>query len=595
MRTWQLVIVMLLTRVHAGFADVSVSLDESNRFLLHGEGEQLLGIEFRSPSGSLVPDIDESASPFSFLVSNTPSKVTYGNLGNALTLNGTVALDSGWDSTSGIRDITAAWGDGPNVRDAILHYGRLPNVGVSVNAGGELVLSGQGESLTELTFTSRSGSLRPATGATPFENLAVNTNEEIRFLSPSGVKVDGDLTLGVGWSSDLFTRDVRYSYQLDSSEQLTGPSSIAHTDYAYELPEFDPLRVHVNEDLRFVISGDGQPVSKFKLFSSASSLTPSADSSPFSELNFNSSSHIELVAPQGLVIDGDVVLETKWSPSAQPDVRVVYDLLGDLTGGRLQLTSQDYPTVPDHVRLGVEPILVTLDDQNRFVITGNGQQIRGIEFKSNAGVLVPGGLETAPFPHVLSNTENNITLGILGEDADITGSFTMDFGVKSAADLADVTIGVGYGKTIVEIEPNFVCNECSLPTAALSEGGGILIENAPELVTEIRIASTLVPLNELVLPDGIEADQVSEQELVLRSETGFGQDVLRNLSLTWARSQDEAVFVSFTLSNGPSFGPLPLSLASQGLVPEPSASWLFLIGAMTGLLGRVRRPRQRMS
>ena len=68
------------------FGQFSVSLNEDSNFVLSGQKAELVGVEFESPSGVLVPASD--AGPFQFLLMNNPTSVTFGSLRPAVDLDG---------------------------------------------------------------------------------------------------------------------------------------------------------------------------------------------------------------------------------------------------------------------------------------------------------------------------------------------------------------------------------------------------------------------------------------------------------------------------------------------------------------------------
>ena len=117
--------VLLTSQVCLGV--VSVSMDEQFHFVLNGQGEQLTGLEFASESGALVPAPpgggSASAEPFTFLLSNTPNQITYGNLGTGVTIDGSVTLMAGWDPLVATRDVEVNWGNGAVPVSAELVYG----------------------------------------------------------------------------------------------------------------------------------------------------------------------------------------------------------------------------------------------------------------------------------------------------------------------------------------------------------------------------------------------------------------------------------------------------------------------------------------
>ena len=95
----------------------------NNKLVITGSELSLLGLDFKSRSGSLIPatgpvkfttvDVeaelgDPSAAPFQFFLSNSPNQITLGNLGRESFLNGSVTLGIGW--SFGAADLTVDYG-----------------------------------------------------------------------------------------------------------------------------------------------------------------------------------------------------------------------------------------------------------------------------------------------------------------------------------------------------------------------------------------------------------------------------------------------------------------------------------------------------
>ena len=73
---------------------ISVKLNDDNRFVVSAVAQPLLGINFLSGGGGLVPGT--SPAPFELFVSNTPRLVTLGTFGRLVNFDGNVTLDVGW-------------------------------------------------------------------------------------------------------------------------------------------------------------------------------------------------------------------------------------------------------------------------------------------------------------------------------------------------------------------------------------------------------------------------------------------------------------------------------------------------------------------
>ena len=460
-----------------------------------------------------------------------------------------------------------------------------------MNADQQLVLSGVGQQLSEMTFRSASNSLVPVDVAAPFASTLVNTVGEIKLVSPAPVTIDGDVALGVGWSDHVYTRDVEFEYKIFDAESV-GRKLIRAIDYDYRIPQFPRMGVHINDDFQFVISGEELPLARFAITSSSGTIVPADNAGPFESLSSNTVNRVTF-EPLGdmLILDGEVTLGAAWDPTGREDLYINYELVGELRDEAYRLSSTSYPVVAQFIKLGVDPILITLDDQNRFVITGTGQQVSGIEFKSDDGALTESQQGTAPFPFVLANTSNQVTLGIIENPAEILGSYVMDFGLTSADALADISITVGYGAIPVSLDANIVCATCELPTVTVSDDRELVFRNFPEKITEIRFTSNEGGLESLDLPDQFTLTQASDTEVIITSPDGFGPETLHGLAVSWGVVSDQQVFVSYTFPDGATFGPLPLSLQVSEAIPEPQAAILLFLGS--ALLFGQRRKRQR--
>ena len=70
------------------------------------------GLDFKSSNDMLIPVPDNAGAPFTFLLSNTSSNVTYGNLGTAVTFADGTTTELSVGAQAGA-EITASWGNGP--------------------------------------------------------------------------------------------------------------------------------------------------------------------------------------------------------------------------------------------------------------------------------------------------------------------------------------------------------------------------------------------------------------------------------------------------------------------------------------------------
>lgn len=82
----------------SAFAQLSVSLNEDSYFVLSGKEPELLGVQFESPNGVLIPVPDDDAGPFQFLLSNGATQVTFGALEPSVDLDGELVFPAGIDT-----------------------------------------------------------------------------------------------------------------------------------------------------------------------------------------------------------------------------------------------------------------------------------------------------------------------------------------------------------------------------------------------------------------------------------------------------------------------------------------------------------------
>ncbi len=101
---------------------VFVTVNDAGQLVMSGDNVELLGVDFQSESGSLIPNVDASrpndASPFEFMLENARYQATFGGLNGVVLLNGSITFNVGWDFATGEQDLFAQWGgveDGPPI------------------------------------------------------------------------------------------------------------------------------------------------------------------------------------------------------------------------------------------------------------------------------------------------------------------------------------------------------------------------------------------------------------------------------------------------------------------------------------------------
>lgn len=119
-------------------AKLTVALNEQNEIVITAvETLQLVGLELRSSSGSLLPvgggGVDESAEPFLEFLANSAQRIIYTSQNWPLQLSGSLTLDASWSSGTTSRDLVVEYrlaGDDSTTQVAYVSEPlRLPFVG----------------------------------------------------------------------------------------------------------------------------------------------------------------------------------------------------------------------------------------------------------------------------------------------------------------------------------------------------------------------------------------------------------------------------------------------------------------------------------
>jgi|GEM_PF-5433142 len=232
-----------------------------------------------------------------------------------------------------------------------------------------------------------------------------------------------------------------------------------------------------------------------------------------------------------------------------------------------------------------QPLLITLDHNDDFVVTGTGQEIVGIEFVAPEGTFeaAPGSVtlmdptsgefETsipAPFQVSLEINSAQVIYGVLGP-VPIRGSYPMYFGPTDLSLLNDVQINIAHDFIVTENPMNFRCDGCEFPEVSLNANGGIEITNINDPIQNLTFYSKGGGLEVTELPLGITVAGASPTQLTITSSEGILPDALSQLDFLEPISAIGTVFAEFTLADAVTFGPF----AVDATVPEPDASLLF--------------------
>ena len=282
----------------------------------------------------------------------------------------------------------------------------------------------------------------------------------------------------------------------------------------------------------------------------------------------------------------------------------------------------------------VRPLLITLDQNDDFVITGDGQQLYGIRFEGPSGTFesAPGtgarpaatgnvltGSAPAPFQFLLSNLTHDVTLATLGTPALVDGSFPLQFGPTNLSLLEDIEVQIGLADHPEPVDNplDFVCMECNFPNVELTPDGGIVVHNINDPIILLTLMSDS-GIDVTELPAGVSIVDASATSITLENPSGFSAESLRSMGvlpgsgvltamdvpmdmdegMMAAKSDDlmgllstEPVFAQFTLASNVSFGPFAIQ-ATEAVVPEPELTvWTLLPICLLGLLSLRRRTR----
>ena len=110
-RTALILILCLTATAKLQGQSVTGSVNSDGMVVLTGDSVEFFGIDLISQGGFLVPVTNGDASPFSFLLTNSPNQITFANLGEPVVLNGEMVLGAGYDVDGpGIGDLTGEWG-----------------------------------------------------------------------------------------------------------------------------------------------------------------------------------------------------------------------------------------------------------------------------------------------------------------------------------------------------------------------------------------------------------------------------------------------------------------------------------------------------
>lgn len=570
----------------SGSEGISLSLDANNRFVISGAGQQVIGIDIQSPSGSLTPGTTGETSAFSFVRNNTAERQTYTVFGDAgaVNVNGDITLSGGWNPF-GVADVTYRYNlIGPRtsgMQNLEISDSERQTLDIRLNEDYQFVVSGTGQSLNQITFRSANGALNTADTPGPFSSLDANTENEIVFSAPGNLTIDGDVTLPAGWNRVLGYRDVRYGYTVDGF--TVEPQLIPGSIYPTTAPPTSMIFGSVGLDSGMIqLTGEGHELRDIRITSRSGALVHDGVSAgPFESVVQSTPTSVTLETSGYVPLDGTLVLPIGFDiNSNQQDLKFRYSQVGlpNLRGP----FSVTYPPA-------LTPLRSWFDQDGNLVVQGIGHEVEKLEFFSEAGALVPGTLPD-PFTSFIENSAERISLaGNVSLDGNVTLSAQWNetaSDVKFTYMLADSD--VVFGPRSVTYPPANVISIVAAPS--LSDSLVLSANNLEILGVEIRSLSNALVVQDLSRADFGPFDIVeeySEGHIRLRSSDPVTIDWVR-LPVEWNIDREADLQVIFVPA-----GSRAISAVVQydgAVVPEPACTTLAL-PVLVGLLGLAKRRR----
>lgn len=589
---------------------IQVGLSPEFNFTLTGLGHQLNAFEFVSEGASLKPA--SSPAPFASLAENTANRVRYEQLGDSVTLDGTITLDSGWSDFIGARDVSFSYehveqgnvvqsGPANLSRSAYPPLQNWPSVRAVFNSDSFAVLTGTGQPLRNYSLTSRSGSLIPGSDPGPFATVTGDANAVRYDAGPSNfVTLDGTLVLDTQWrlGEPESRSDVRTEYLIAGNPN---PRFGSVTTYPRE-QFWRRIDVQLDDEDRFVITGSGQPLRRFDLTSGSGSLIPSEDLGPFTSFASNQNNFVSYEANENILLDGSITLGTKWDRAGFQDVRYEYDLdkvSRDVSGS---VANNAYPRVPVCFDGRINELGISIDRRNRFVLEGDGHGLTTLSLSSASGSLVPG--ESAgPFASFGSNTTELVEFSSDGL-VTINGTVVLSTGWNENAENVDVVADFGS----VHL-PSTSFRTCTDDPGVIGGGGfgtgfpidGLFLQvvddeiflnsNFPVQISGLDLQSpngSLVPVSEDLGPAPFAFFLSNTANQITWGNLGTTVTVNGSLN-TGARYVGSNPARDIQASWGDGATPVAIPVFTGVIIPEPCSGLLLWTGLLIGLMGRRTR------
>ena len=174
-----------------------------------------------------------------------------------------------------------------------------------------------------------------------------------------------------------------------------------------------------------------------------------------------------LIVLAGLSVEffEDVTIDVGWKESSSTEQLIVefvdensYWQAAVLFGERLSDSNGIETTSPDFDQESSNPLVVSLNEDNFFVISGEGQSVPAVNLKSPSGGLIPG-TSPKPFEFFVVNSPRQVIMGTWGSYVTTEGNVVLDVRWKSDVDIGDLVVEYGGANaTVLAATLNIHCD-----------------------------------------------------------------------------------------------------------------------------------------
>ena len=390
----------------ADYPSLSISATVSEAFgnpiVLHGTGQYVGAITFRSESGSLRPGTDPA--PFDAFGESNSNAVNL-NSNGFVQLDGSLTTDVQYDFAKNGRDISFEYtvSGSDEVREREITSYPLPpdRLIAELRNNGEMhefVFSRRvSDPISSITFTSPSGSL--LVGESEAFTFGEVSPTRVELVTDDPVRLSRNYQSGVGYNEFVAGEDVEISFTVP---RIAGPVEGLVIGGYPSNPINEPLNLRVDSDLRLNLNGLKQPLTSIGIQSADGRLVYEDNGGPFTATN-TEPTDVQLTLDAPLPVDGQIELPVSWI-EGDPDLQFVYTLEGvDGRYGPFELGIFDYPR-PQQISVIADPNFA-----GGVAISSREGTILGIEITSAAGSLTPGPEgDAGPFDSIEENSENRV-------------------------------------------------------------------------------------------------------------------------------------------------------------------------------------------